>query len=359
MPIATAECEQNPNDACCFSCLQASDPPEGCEQAAQVCTQPPPPLPEAEDPLNLRCFDQQRRFGLSLLYPTQRYSDALTQTRIVNSHDGSIMDNPLMIRPSSPNVARDPSRVFFAGIVGVPWQDVATEGSLNDPETMKLLPAARLKAKNVSTPQGDASRWELMVGKPGVHPGSTQCQTNPGHPDCGALPVAPLDPFMIESIQARPTGAQNPISGDAIVAPTSTDPTANAINGHEVDHNVAEAGMQNDDLQYACIFPLETPLEDCSPGDATCDCSFEPSRNRPLCQPPEGGQPTNTQHFAKAYPGTRILEVLRDVGDNAVIGSICPKVQSGGASNPNYGYNPVMLSLIERIGSKLEECQGD
>ncbi|HEY3236196.1 MAG TPA: hypothetical protein VGJ84_15875 [Polyangiaceae bacterium] len=35
-----------------------------------------------DDPLNLRCWDQKRRFGLDLLYPVSRYVEGLSSTTL-------------------------------------------------------------------------------------------------------------------------------------------------------------------------------------------------------------------------------------------------------------------------------------
>ena len=103
-------------------------------------------------------------------------------------------------------------------------------------------------------------------------------------------------------------------------AATSQDRTENPINGHE--QNVP--GF--DDLQYACTFELPTPRA-CTPSnDLPCDCNAnEQANNRPLCEYPNGPTADGIQRFAKAYPGLRHLEVLKGIGDNAIVASICPK----------------------------------
>jgi hypothetical protein len=133
---------------------------------------------------------------------------------------------------------------------------------------------------------------------------------------------------------------EHPITGEALAPATSTDPQENSINGHE--YLIPDL----DDLQYACIFPLASPLEgghghDCSPGSEAA--------NRPICNPPSGGPAESTQYFAKAYPGTRHLQVLQGIGYNGVVTSICPKTLEGEPSNPAYGYNPAMNAIADRI----------
>jgi hypothetical protein len=112
----------------------------------------------------------------------------------------------------------------------------------------------------------------------------------------------------------------------------------------------ADGQPVNDSLQYACIFPLETPKDDCTPEQLNCVCGDEPLRNRSVCQQPGMVAPaTTTQYFGTAHPGTRILEALRMFGENSIVGSICPKIASGDKSNPNYGYNPALQALADRL----------
>ncbi|HXK19998.1 MAG TPA: hypothetical protein VNG33_19440, partial [Polyangiaceae bacterium] len=185
-------------------------------------------------------------------------------------------------------------------------------------------------------------RWEMILG-----------DNKAGSND---VPVPPTDPFMIEQPDERMAGAKNPVTGDAIVASSSMNPKASAINGHE------QVNVANTDLQYACIFPLATPLTcDQARDDAGqgCDC-FQSgtdlmSYNRPLCQPPGGGAPTTTQSFAKAYPGTRHLEVLKEFKANSIVASICPKYASkADMTNPDYGYNPAVKAIIDRLKEALK-----
>ncbi len=148
---------------------------------------------------------------------------------------------------------------------------------------------------------------------------------------------------MQESIDPR-TGS-NPITNDPIAPPTSG-PKQNPINGHEYT-----ASALRDDLQYACIFPLDA-AKDCS-GTASCDCRSGEGGDKPLCQDPTTGQvaATPTQYWAKGYPGLRELETLKEYGSNSIVASICPKILD--TTNANYGYNPAVAAIIERLKSAL------
>jgi hypothetical protein len=143
----------------------------------------------------------------------------------------------------------------------------------------------------------------------------------------------------------------NPATGKALVPSSSTNPQENPINGHE------QVNQGNTDLQYACIFPLKTPVA-CDPAAQAamkgCDCFQDDlGYNRPLCQPPAGGAATTTQSFAKAYPGTRHLQVLKEFKDNSIVASICPKVWDD-SNKPDYGYNPAVKAIIDRLKEALK-----
>jgi hypothetical protein len=266
------------------------------------------------DSLNLRCFDQKRRFGFDLLNPLWRYSVGLTNPTIYNQA-GKLVPNPFLAQRSA-------SLVSVSLLVGAPWQDLATDDSLSS-DALTFLSATELEAEQ---------RWPMLVGDP-------------------ANNLAPSDPLMIESIDPR-TGT-SPVTGAALVPADSTDPLANPSNGHE--QNVPD----RDDLQYACIFALPAP-RDCANGDRTCECtppmdggvSAITASNSPLCQPPTGGPASTTQYYGQANPSTRELLFAHTLGARAAPASICPKQTSG--TGPNYGYVPALDALANRIAVTLK-----
>jgi len=336
MPLSTKVCESNPNDPCCRSCAQSGDPPAGCQplSADDNCKNIPAGGNYAvwdpgHDSLNLRCYNQHQRFGFDLLYDTNRYVSALRNTSIaLQSNPKVVITNPLYDSTGSTKPPRDPSLVFLAGIVGVPWQDIADDASLGDAKALTYLTAKQLAEKG---------RWTVLLGDPKASP-----------------PTPPTDPFMIET--PLPRSGTNPIVQVAIAPANSTNPKASVINGHEQNIPLF------DDLQYACTFPLQQP-KTCMNGDSACDCSPDKNgkldavvaANSPLCQGPTGTI-TAVQTSAKAYPGARELQVLKDFGNNAIVASICPKVTTTAdpASDPNYGYNPAVGAIIERLKDALK-----
>jgi hypothetical protein len=318
---STSACS-DPNSECCQSCgetqARAGCPAIDSDPQCQLGDYLNPAA--GEDDLNLRCWQQKRRFGFELLYPISRYVNGLRDPEI-QARDGTYKLNPLFVAGAG-TAPRDRGLVFLAGIIGVPWQDIADEASLNGPGLTYL------NADQLGTAM--PNRWAAILGEPTASP-----------------PVPPSDPLMVEQPDAR-TGV-NPITNDALVGADSNDPQANPINGHE------QANMGNKDLQYACIFPLAEPLlcdQAAFDADAGCDCFQEDLiYNRPLCQPPGGGAAGITQHYAKAYPGLRHLQTLREFGRNSVVASICPKVLDD--ASPDYGYNPAVKAIIGRLKEAL------
>lgn len=335
MPRASDGCRTSPNDPCCRLCgIQA--PAAGCPDDATdpQCMKGPTHKSNAEDHPNLRCFNQMQRFGVDLLYPTQRYVDGLTKPMIFDQRTGTDVINPLF-QPRNNAAARDPGLVFLAGIVGVPWQDIATDDSIEHPTNLTYLTAAELLAQD---------RWSMILGDP-------------------ANGVRPTDPHMWEQIEQRPAGTPHPhplLAGNSAYAIAGADANGqpNAINGHE--QNVTGG----DDLQYACIFPLDEPYT-CDPpammgNDVGCDCNSGGEReyNRPLCDYPADTTAEGTQTHAKAYPGLRHLQVLKDIGPQAIVASICPKntaKPADPAADPNYGYNPAVNAIITRLKEALNQ----
>jgi hypothetical protein len=300
----------NPNDRCCRSCVLAEvSPPAGCDPLISDAACVAPTYTPVEDPLNLRCWEQRRRFGIDFLYSTDRYVRALTHETVFRDSDGSEIPNPLFEAGQ-----RDPSMVTLVGIVGVPWQALAR--SQSDSVPLRFKPASQLHSEGA---------WTALVGDP-------------------RDAIAPTDPFMIESIDPR-TGS-SPLTG---LGPERTDSVAGAspVNGHEYTN------PERDDLQYACTFQLATQ-RDCAIATGGCDCKRVDERwDDPLCQAPGSTTGGTIQYYAKAYPGLRHLEVMRRIGDLAVPTSICPRDMLPWGDE-EYGYGPVVEAMIDRLGDTLE-----
>jgi hypothetical protein len=282
-------------------------------------------LAAVDDSLNLRCYHQKQRFGFDLLYPVQRYIDALTAAQVRRRSDNAFVANPIYASKEG-LPPRSPEQVLLLGIVGVPWQDVATADSLTKPGLKFLSEDGQLSEE----------RWDIILGNPAASPA-----------------VLPLDPFMVESVDDRSVSGlplANPVvPNEKITAATSQNPQANAINGHE------QVNVNNYDLQFACTFALPNPIvcdQAASDSGKACDCfAADANYNRPLCQPPGGGAASTTQYFGKAYPGLRELQVLKGIGGHGIVASTCPK--SADLQSDSYGYRPAMDALAGRVAKQI------
>jgi len=332
LPHATAACDANPNDPCCYSCSAAT--PAGCT-ADPSCSVA---ATASKDQPNLRCFHEKQRFGLDFLYPTARYVNALSRTELCTSRPDLLpaMDCPDTDGDGKPDlvhnqlfwsqptgdaaaaIVRDPSIVYLMGIIGVPYQDLeATES------------ATRIDFRT-PTQLVSAGAWGAILGD----------ATPPG----GGPPVLPTDTLLVESIDPR-TGVDGQTPPAPLASP-SAGYQANPVNGHEW---VNTAG---DDLQYSCIFPIPM-ARDCDmlaqqspqPG---CDCKpGTASDENPLCQTTTGTYST-LQLFAKAYPPLRELEVIQGLGANGLTASICARNLTDD-SRQDYAYRPATDLLLNQI----------
>lgn len=362
----SAQCANDPNDPCCQSCGKpasgscpgttitlAGNPfnaPSGCE------TEQTYPLSilglaeGSEDQGNLRCFKQKMRFGADFLLPVERYANALNEIQICPSNEnlsptnckGAVVENPVFVRDGE---TRPKTLVFFGGIVGVPWQDLAID------------PAAPvLKYRKAKSDEANEEiNWDLLLGAR-VNGARQLYPANDGT----------IDPLMFESVDVR--------TGPGIQPPTAGF-MANPSNGHE--WNIVDRS----DLQYACIFPkaptncpTQTEVDDADRADPTtpnpnCDCTYYgpglgdgAEYNSPLCQQPNGDYGL-TQSFGKAYPGIRELQALelfaeKNPTKNAIVASICPKEAGDSPADkqkPDWGYRPAVATIVDRLKEQLQE----
>jgi len=321
LPAARAICETDPANECCVSCGQTG-PVDG--NGNPICAADPTCkdgqgktryLDDTTDNINLRCFDQKRRFGIDFLYPIDRYVNALSAATVPD-RNANLVANPIFsdLDPSDDvTLVRDPGLVLYLGIVGVPWQDVAKN-------PMDLKQGFKTAGELTQPDANGHTTWDIILGN----------TANYGQP---------LDPFMRESVDPR--SGTNPVTGASITLPG----TVNAINGHEWTI------PKRDDLQYACIMPI-AKQRDCSvPGSYPgCDCE-DVNNDNPLCVMAAEGN--TDQVRAKAYPGLRELQVLQGIGERAVIGSICA-FQIADPTQPDYAYRPAISSLIDRMKTRLK-----
>jgi hypothetical protein len=211
-------------------------------------------------------------------------------SRTVKNSQGEMVDNPLLVQG---DVVRSTNRVFLTGIVGVPWQLVARD---DDDLGAGFKSADELK---------DGS-WDAILGN----------KTK------GIAPAV----YMQQSVDPR----------------EGLDP-----NGALVDPIVGHDRENDGTLQYACIFELPEPI-DCTVD--TCDCQND---SNPLCQD-RAGNKTDLQLRAKAYPSLRQLSVLKEIGSQAIVGSICAaNTDPADKAANDYGYKPAIEALTKELQDQL------
>ncbi|MEM9693209.1 MAG: hypothetical protein AAGA56_11735 [Myxococcota bacterium] len=350
MKSGSPQCAVDPNDDCCYSCFLGEAPP-GCGELDASCAGF---LSSDDDNNNLRCWEQKRRFGRDFLYPISRYVDGLTLPE-VPTDNGDLTPNPLFQDLGGDGgTIRGPDLVFLAGIVGVPFQDIARQREDGTPDILAGLNAdgeavgGFMSAAELEAPRRGAefNTWDLILGTP-----SEQIS---GDPTADPSAVGqPLDPLMRESTSPR-TGV-SPATEASLNAPGTVDTSLQLPNGSEYDTRNDQGAFA--DLQHACIFDLVNPVEngpDC--GDAG---DFE---NNPLCFGDQDGSGVETfgttQYRAKAFPSTRQLQVLRGVGSNGIVGSICPLTidpddRDREGIRQAFGYRPAVQAIIERLSAEL------
>ena len=317
-----AACDSDPFSECCTSC--AVPPPSNCMPGIGECQGS---LDDVQDQINLRCFNQKQRFGIDFLYDVERYISALTQPIVFDS-SAVMHENPLLAGGQ-----RQPQDVIYVGMVGVPWQDIARRAGNGLPDLRKGLDAGGDAVGGLQTPaeMRALGTWDVVLGEPNRY--------------FEVDAKLPTDPLMIESVEER--SGTHPITGDAVVsAAAASGALDNPINGHEYDIPM------RDDLQYACIFRLTSPII-CETAAADCNCFQGDQSSSPLCQDPDNGDYGDEQHFVAAYPGIRHLQVMRGIGDQAVVGSICAAQQVDPAA-PS-GFQPTVDALIQRLDGVLKK----
>ncbi len=329
LPHARQECTtKGPNDPCCASCGQAT--PVGCAQDP-TCTSSPY-YTAADENTALRAFgliSHKQRYGIEFFYQPSRYVSALT-TATVTTNAGTTVANPLFTG------GRDPSLVFYAAIVGVPWQLIARQTAAGVPDLVNGVDALdKTQVGGFKT----AAELDLLDSE-----GHTFWADIAGDPENY---VAALSPYMVESTVPR-TGT-DPITGTTM-APVTAAANANPINGHE-----RTIPTPAGDIEYACTFPILNPIDCSNPAVTACDCRDTPGQinDNPLCAPnPNDNDNLSLQIAAKAYPGIKHLAIVKGMGDQGIAASICAK-QLTDSTALDYGYRPAARAIVDRLKGAL------
>ena len=333
-PRGTSTCDTDPGSADCTSCgfaatCNAADPACAKIKADPECQKNGGYYGPTEDQLNSR-FSQQlikRNYGIDPQYPISRYTDGLTKNKVPDrSTEHTIKPrasggrdiggylgtgkctNPLFAAKlprgqgdeicTLPRGTRTADLVFFAVVGGVP---------------NNLLHFDPASPENSRITNDD---WNKILGR-----------------DPNRYNYDLLDPHMVESKTPRsnlPQGSE----------PSST----RGMNGSDPVHG-REWDTGGNDLQYACTFELPQ-ARTCTAMDPSCDCAD--TKNPPLC-----GATIGQQTRAKAYPTVREFMAVRALGDQGVIASLCPITLKGDKQAPEYGYNPAVKAIVDRLKNAL------
>jgi hypothetical protein len=342
-PRGTKPCETDPGSEECTSCgfqslCDANQP--SCQKIKQDpnCTTSGKQGSEGDgfngyygptdDELNVRFHRMKERYGIDPQYPIKRYVDGFTKFKvpdrkaehvtkvaangrrdIANYTSTAKCTNPLFAsklpyEPGDelcvlPRSTRSPDLIFFAVVGGVPNQ--LLHFVPNDPEKSRI----------------SNDDWVKILGR-----------------DPGNFDYTGIDPHMIQSVSPR-TGAG--LGGADL---------PRGQNGDDPIHG-REWQTAKSDLQYACTFDLPADKQrTCTAQDQSCDCTPDSTSNPPLC-----GQ-GNQQIKAKAYPTVRELQVVRALGDQGIVSSLCP-IQLTDNTLPTYGYRPAVATIIDRLKNAL------
>jgi len=336
LPHARSECtSKGPDDPCCASCGQTA--PIGCPADAG-CTSDPY-YTNADENTALRAFgliSHKARYGIEFFYPPSRYVAALTSATVANNL-GTMVQNPIysVLDPvHDPGPVRDPTLVFYAAIVGVPWQLIARQTAAGVPDLINGVNA--LDPSQVGGFK-TAAELDLLDGH-----GHTFWDDIAGDPEHY---VAALSPYMVES--TVPRNGTDPITGITMSPPTAAS-GADPINGHE-----RTIALPAGDIEYACTFPIQSPIDCTDPSVTACDCRPGQGSGNPLCAPnPNDSMNPTLQVAAKAYPGIKHLAIVKGMGDQGIAASICAK-QITDSSASDFGYRPAITAIVDRLRGAL------
>jgi hypothetical protein len=329
-PRGTSACKTNPGSPDCTSCgfastCNASDP--ACQKIKNdpECQKNGGYYGANEDQLNVRFHRMKERFGIDPQYPISRYVDGFTKAKVPdrkNEHPITVNGGRRIISGYAPT-PQCTNPLFAAKLPRAPGDEIC-----------KLAPSTRTSALVFFAVVGGVPNQLLY--KDLAKPNETRISPPDWTKILGQDPLSfnytGIDPHMIQSVQPR-QGLPGPSS-------TRGDNGSDPVHGREWD-------TANDDLQYACTFDLPTPRT-CAANDPSCDCPPGATKNPPLCAG-TGDQ----QIKAKAYPTIREFEVVRAMGDNGIIASLCPLTLEGDTNSPSYGYNPAVAAIVERLKNAL------
>jgi hypothetical protein len=330
-------CNNGPNDPCCDTCWLPAK--KGCLDPDPQCAPgAPSAMPSASSLQAFGLISHKQRFGIEFFYQPSRYVNAL-KSQTITDVNGKQVPNPIFTNLDPTNYSgavRDPNLVFYAAIVGVPWQLIARQKDgvpdlINGVSDVDHTQVGGFKtAKELTLPDKSGhSYWDDIVGDPENY-------------------VAPLSPFMKES--TTPRSGPDTITGAMIMPPSTPNGMGAMVGGTVLNDHERTIPTPVGDIEYACIFPVLPNTNPCDSG--SCDCPANTSDN-PLCYPnPSDSGKNSLQKYAKAYPGLKELAIARGMGDQGIAASICAK-QLTDSKQADFGYRPAVTAIIDRLKQAL------
>lgn len=305
-PRATDICKVNPGDPGCTSCKCIDEPCPGLGSDPS-CVLDGGYYGKTEDFLASRFHKMKQRYGRDPQYPVSRYVQGLTKVRVPRrgeEHRETTTEGRRLIADYDTKAAACTNPIFAARLPTSSTEELcALPVGERDKSLVLFAVVAGVPPSLIGT-NGTPKDWASVLGSDPA-----------GYSDDGK------DPHMIQSVLPR--------SG----LPPPVDERGN--NGTDPDHG--REWTTGDELQFACTAELVPPGA-CTASEASCDCAG--AKNPPLCGPTVGEQTR-----MKAFPSTRPLRVARDLGDRAVVGSVCQPSADA--------YTSTLRVLAQRVSARV------
>lgn len=297
-PKATSSCFQDPTSSACTSCGFRANP---AVQADPACRENEGFHEKDDDDLAVRFHNMKLRFGLDPRYPLKRYVDGFTKSQV-------------------PDLDTEHA----------PTGEYTGQAKCRNPLFAKDLPSTAngIRDEKLCTlAKGPRQPTDILVAVLGGVPYDLVHDRAPNEEEQRRL--VGEDPFRYQSVGIDPRMWPSTLlrMGRPVAPSRSAD---------------RDFDTKKHELQYACTFPLPTPRR-CDGNDESCPC--DGASDIPICD-------GKIRTHGKATPSTRPIELALSLKGQASVSSICAPVTdpSARATDPDYGYRPMVRSIVDTIG---------